>query len=56
MKAIFWDIDGTLLETESLHRKCLTTVCNKAGFSLEANEISFGISRSLGYPRSSSLF
>jgi HAD superfamily hydrolase (TIGR01509 family) len=44
MKAIFWDIDGTLLNTESLHRKCLITVCNKADFSVEDKEISFGIS------------
>ena len=35
MKAILWDIDGTLLETENLHKKCLVAVCNKAGFSLE---------------------
>jgi HAD superfamily hydrolase (TIGR01509 family) len=44
MKAIFWDIDGTLLETENLHKRCLITVCNKAGFSLDCNKIKAGVS------------
>ena len=44
MKAIFWDVDGTLLETEKLHKRCLVKICGQAGFFLDTKKIKVGVS------------
>ena len=38
LKAIFWDIDGTLLDTERLHCLHLAKVCEKKGLIIEADK------------------
>lgn len=34
-KAVFWDIDGTLVDSEELHFFALKKVCQNAGYNLE---------------------
>ncbi len=43
-KSIFWDIDGTLLDTEKIYRECLIKVCKKIDCDLDIT-ITSGVSQ-----------